>query len=952
MRGLLLSMSENHFAILETRETIFFSREVGKLRQWIVVTAESRADRPVQGLVAIEAGGEEVITQLDIVPGVREYCCYATVLWPDRPPTSQALVRLVAGGQVVESMACVGHHRPWTVYLLSDACSDYIWVYGSEQACRADDAALTEAEMTAAEATRHSLASDCNHYNMVHAREVEFYLERYPEQAGRLFDHIRQGTITLNPIFNMCLTCDASLEELIRQLYPARAWARRYGLDIGYANHQETPTIAWAMATVLAGSGVGHLVKSILPYECPWAARLEEPPVFAWEGPDGSRILVRWRTVDYVEGKFVLQDLRATDEAIHDVLIPRYERLGERYPLSAVALVGCYGDLSPQHKDLPAKKTATIIEYNARGWEYPKLVNASHKQFWDDVDRQIVEQGIQVPVYRGDYGASWDAWPASLAHDFAAWRRAQERAGVADKLVAVLCCLEHGWYEAHRGQLTQGWTNLVYLADHAWNGANEANRALNASLRRQWQSAANQAFDAVIDDGLEALGRRIPTGDGSQIMVFNGLSWPRTAPVSFPGIETGSRVVDVATGEQMPAQVVEQGGQSVLWFEARDVPSVGYRVFALQPDEGQSQSEGGDWKSECCRLEGSFYAVELSPVTGGIVSLYDKVRGKELVDPHSPYHLNQCLYLSDGVEHTSRMVSVELGPCGPVFGQLVVRAALKNTEVTTTITLYTNLNRVDIRNELEKLPSTEKQELDFAFPFLVPGRQYRFEAPGAIITPAADQRPGSGQAVNAVRHFVDVFNEEFGVTLSQADSGLVEFGHRTTGEDPLEPDPDNSTVLALALENCIDWSEAIRDQTGVTHFVFRYSLCGHGGGFDPAAAVRFGWEDNNELETLVLPPGQRGDLPADGHGFLGVTPSNVIVTSLKVAEEEGLIVRLWECAGLDTMACLHFSGLGRLWSVRQTDLLERDGDVLAADEGLIEVPVPKCGLVTVRLVLE
>src|SRR5205823_87111 len=203
-------------------------------------------------------------------------------------------------------------------------------------------------------------------------------------------------------------------------------------------------------------------------YECPWARRLEEPPMFAWEGPDGSRVLVRRRNEDYVEGDFVLRDLRATNTALHDEIIPRYEGLGDRYAFNAIALVGCYGDLDrTPHADMPAKKVATIAAYNAQGWAYPKLVNASHKQFWDDVDAQVAARQLQVPVYRGDYGIGWEAWPASLAHDFAAWRRAQERAGTADKLAAILSHLEPGWYAAQRQHLAQGWMNLIHLTDHA-----------------------------------------------------------------------------------------------------------------------------------------------------------------------------------------------------------------------------------------------------------------------------------------------------------------------------------------------------------------------------------------------------------------------------------------------------------------------------------------------------
>ncbi len=935
-------------AIVETRETLFFSHEAGRLCQWIMVTIESRLEQSTPGSVTITAGGEEVTTALEVMPGVSEYRCYAPALWPERAPASQAPVRLVAAGHTVTATTSVGHHRPWTVYVLSDDCTDYTWVYGSEQEMRADDAELTEAELRAAEETRDYSDENRNRYNMAVGRQVEFYLERFPQHRERLFDHIRRGNVTLNPFFNMSLTGDMSLEELIRQFYPVRAWALEEGLDIRCANHQETPAITWAMATILAQSGIPYLVKGNLPYECPWAARYQEPPIFLWEGPDGSRVLYRRRNTDYVEASFLLRDLRATNTALHTQTIPAYEELGERYPFSAIGLVGCYGDLSAHTRELVAKKVAGIVAYNMQGWEYPRLVNASHRQFWEDIQAQIDARDITVPVYRGDYGIGWEAWPASLARDFAGWRRAQERAGTADRLAAILSRLDPCWYESHRERLREGWMNLIYLADHAWNGANGPNIELNARLRRRWQLAANEAFDHVIADGLAALGKRVPTGSGQEVLVFNGLGWPRTGLVRAPGIQPGARIVDVATGQAMPTQAAEEQGQPVLWFEARDVPSIGYRTFSIEP-ASEPAIPASPFLVGPNRLEGPFYALEVSPVTGGIVSLYDKVRGRELVDPRSPYHLNQCLYLSEGVEHTPRTADVTAGPCGPLFARLAVRAALKNTRLTTTITLYANLDRVDITNELDKVPTAEKQELDFVFPFQVPQRQYRLEAPGSIIDPERDLLPGAGHAAYPVRHFVDVFNAEFGVTLSQADSGIVELGHRTTAEDPLGPDPTNSTVLAMALDNIMDWNEANRNQGGQSHFVFRYSLRGHGPGFDPVAAVRFGWEDNNPLEAIQLPAGQAGELPAAAHSFLQVAPDSAILTTFKVAEEEGLIARVWECAGTAREATLTVSGLGAVQGACQTDLLERDSHALAVQDSRVTVPVRRRGLATVRL---
>ncbi len=168
----------SYIAVLQTRETIFFSYEGRKLRQWIMATIENRSGQSVQGAAVIEAGGEEVITKLLIEPGVQEYRCYAPVLWHRYPAVSDAPMRLTVGENVATSTTSVGTYRPWKVYLLSDVCTDYTWGYSDEESLRRDDAELTEAEIALAEATKQSPESNRNHYNLVHAREAEFYLER------------------------------------------------------------------------------------------------------------------------------------------------------------------------------------------------------------------------------------------------------------------------------------------------------------------------------------------------------------------------------------------------------------------------------------------------------------------------------------------------------------------------------------------------------------------------------------------------------------------------------------------------------------------------------------------------------------------------------------------------------------------------------------------------------
>lgn len=962
----------NSITVLETKETLFFSRQAGVLRQWIEVKLNSELMEPVDCRAMLEAGGQVVVTSLTVHPGKAGYRVYAPVLWPSYSPEEQAALSLEFAHEVVHAICPVGHHRPWVVYVLSDVCTDATWVYDSYEAARKDDADLTAAELALAEATRSSTEPGRNRYNLVHALELEYFEEFYPERVDQLVEAMRRNEITLNPFYNMTLSMNVSLEEQIRLFYKAREWAVKNDIDMRYANHQETPSIAWDMAGILAGCGVEYLVKGILPYECPWTARLEEPPVFVWEGPDGSRIKMRRRNSDYAEGQFLVEGLAKTNRGVHERVIPEFEAWGDRYPFNAIGMVGCYGDLMVaqpgklQSRDFPPLKASSIARYNAQGWEYPRLVNGSHHQFWSDLERQMGERGINLEVYRGDYGVGWDTWPACLAFDAAGWRRAQERSAIADKLAVILFQLNPARLNELRPGLISGWKNLKMLADHAWNGSNDLNRALNARLRREWQTAANADFDQVVTYGMQVLAAHVPSRRDENLLAFNSLGWRRDglARVKNPG--DGKKVVDPQSGASLPAQVDPASGDLV--FLAQEVPALGYRTFRIE--DGAVDAEKLPWQFGSNSLEGPFYTVEVSPVTGGITRLYDKSRQKELVDSSSAYHLNQCLYFLDGsidrnqpypllhppkagvgIELTPVSAQVEKGPCGPLSSALVVTSQMKDFQLTSTITLYAHLDRVDIRNELTKKATEERQQIDFTFPFNVPDREFRIEQPGVILDPEKEMRPGAGLSAAVVRHFVDVFNNQYGVTMSIEDSFTIQFGHRTTCEDPMSLDP-SATLFAMVMGNIYDSNEAVRDQAGIERFTFRFSLQGHRGGFDAAQAVHFGWEGSNPLEIIAMAPGQEGLLPELGGSFVSVEPETVILSSMKVAEEEGVIARLWECSGAHEKALIGFDIAGMPKSAKLTDHLERDRHQLDSKDGFVVAPLKPRGVSTVRFVWE
>ena len=132
-------MQDNSLAVISCQETVFF-RHVAepdvadaepRLCQLVLITIANRGPVPIAGRVTIAAGGHEAVTRLEIASGVGEYACFGPTLWPHQSPESAAPVRLDAEGTVIEAATPLGYHRPWTVFLLSDTCTDCTWVYDS-----------------------------------------------------------------------------------------------------------------------------------------------------------------------------------------------------------------------------------------------------------------------------------------------------------------------------------------------------------------------------------------------------------------------------------------------------------------------------------------------------------------------------------------------------------------------------------------------------------------------------------------------------------------------------------------------------------------------------------------------------------------------------------------------------------------------------------------------------
>jgi hypothetical protein len=808
----------------------------------------------------------------------------------------------------------------WNLYATNDNCPDYTWGLTEEQTRQAF-ADIVRSHLDEMNRTDGQEPWNQDRYNMAVTQEAICFVEKYPEREAELVRRIKEGRIFVSPFLCNSLWAFHSTECAIRVLYPARRLETQWRIPIDVAEHIEEPSLPWGMASILAGAGIRWLSLPFYNYDSTFA-RLTNPPLFALEGPDGSRVRVildPWASnkASYTQGASILRK----PASIMEEWLPHYTGLGEVYPYRAILASGTHGDIAPHSGSQTPEFAQAIIKYNATAGSHPRLINATVPQFCEVIDHS----GASLPTLRGSFGHSWDLWPVSLAKYAADLRETERMYLAAETLLAVAACDQPAILDATGKDRERAEWYWAMLSDHAWNGTNAQNKRHNAQLRKQWSEGFTDLATKLRAQGWAAAGL-VP--DAMAVAVFNSLSFPRRGVVCVPVGQDVNSVAD--EGRLIPCQIVQEDRDRVLHFVSPEVPAFSFKRFELRREQARaaelSVTTGG--------IENRYYRLTIDQRTGGIASLVHKASGQELCAPGSR-SLGQTVFF-DGREHTLQDVKTAVAAQGPVLARLRITGSVEGIEVTHYVTLYAELAHVDFDVRIHKPVSTQEQRLCQVFPILREGAELRIETPGAVIRPRpqpqGDLLPGADTRRFAVQGFVEAsVPGGLGVTIASLDAFALRLD--------LEP------LTFEALGNDQNYREVTQDQDGVTEFRYRYTLRAHTGGYENAQAVTW---SRSVATPLVAATGAIAKERAT-HRAIGLDPSRAIATCLKPAAGDtakGLILRLWETGGKADAVRVDVNGYSR--AIR-TDLLERDQEELPISAGHVEVRTNPYGFSSVRL---
>ncbi|HUS63991.1 MAG TPA: glycoside hydrolase family 38 C-terminal domain-containing protein [Kofleriaceae bacterium] len=706
-------------------------------------------------------------------------------------------------------------------------------------------------------------------------------------------------------------------EAFVRQgLYGQRYLREKLGVTARVGYNPDAFGHAATLPQILRKSGIDRYC-----FLRPNHAERELPArLFAWEGPDGSRVTTFRIPYEYC--------------APGDDIEAHIRRCAGELDAAPGDLMCFYG--VGNHGGGPTIANLAQIRRLDGADGLPALSFSTPDRYFDEAEAR----GGELPVVRGEL--QYHARGCFAVHSgVKRWNRQAEAAlGVAERLGEVARQVADA---PVREDLARAWKGVLFnqfhdiLAGTSLEAAYDDARDLHGEAMAIAARATNHA--------VQALAWRIgidPAPGGKPIAVFNPHAWASRVLVEldYGGLRDGQVLVD-DEGRRVAFQVVRSGATVATWRKrlafVAELPPLGWRVYRVVPGEAARGAEpSSDLEVSEGRMSNALVALALDAGSGGPRSLVDRRSGRELLA--GPARAVVYDDPSDTWSHGVRRYDRALGAFDVVRVRVVergpVRAALRVESVWGASTLVQEYSiaagdpRVEVRATVDW--REKRKVLKLRFPTCVAAETATFEAPYGFVerTAGGDEEPGhawldvsSGSAglslLNDSKYSFDVAGGDIGMTVLRSPI----YAHH----DPLVPEEDG-------VYRYID--QGPQD--------FTYALLPHGGSWRAAGTVRRAAELNARAIPLVETY-HAGPLALRGSA-VSVDHDAVMVSVLKRAEDgDDLVVRAVECHGGPAEARIRLEGWGRTidarfgpceiktWRVprdraqpvRETDLIER-----------------------------
>jgi alpha-mannosidase len=791
-------------------------------------------------------------------------------------------------------------------------------------------------------------------YTQSAAAYSEWMCEKYPAICQEIQERVKQGRWEM--VGGMWIEPDLNMpdgESLVRQLLIGKRYFRdKFGVDVRIGWNPDSFGYNWQLPQIYKKSGIDYFVTQKMD----WNDTNHLPfKLFWWQSPDGSKVLTYFPH-DY--------DLGIEPEPLAKDLAQARERNPGLPEMMHLFGIGDHGG-GPTRAMLDAG-----VHWTNPNLVYPKTFFGAAQGFFTDVEgkldsgnspvwnyKTIAGGSTQLPTPR-DGMVSLPTWNDELYFEYhrgVFTSQADHKRNMRESEVWMLDAEKYSsiaWLAGlpyPSATLTEAWKKVLFNQFHDL-AAGSGIGVIYKEAQRDYDMVrftAGEASAAALTDIAARVDTRAPVGT-IPVLVFNSLAWQRTDVVELAvqmpnSAKEGVSVVD-AQNHLLPSQVmsIDAATNTVhLLVEPQSIPSLGYSVLRVTPGRRNPPS---DLVAHDLTLENSALRVVVDPKTGCISSLFDKQTqfesvaagacGNEMIAfADNPKQYDAWNIDADFEKSFTRLDSadsVQLIEHGPLRAIIRVTRTWQHSKFVQDITLYANLDRVDVVNDIDWHESHVL--LKAAFPLAASSDHATYEIPyGSIERPTT--RNNSWETA------------KFEVpALRWADLGDNSHGFSLINDSKYGYDAKDN-VLRISLLRSPTWPDPDADRE---RHHFTYSLYPHAGDWKQALTVRRGYELNAKLKVFPVSP-HTGTAPAE-QSFVSFSQDNVVLTAVKKTEDgDALLFRFYEWAGKNSEVQLTVPAGAK--SAQLTNLIEQpEGSPLTlSPDGKLTIPVHPFEIVSVRV---
>ena len=798
------------------------------------------------------------------------------------------------------------HAQQERIYIAPDDHTDYVWT-GDEETYRQAILQMTDYYLDLTDKTANEPKDFQSRWNLDGSIWMWIWENnRDQKQIDRLVSRLRDGHFSMPLTFAVSTYGGMPTEAVLRGMYYTGSVERRYGLTFPMAIAMEDQTLPNGLGALWAGAGAKYSWRGI----CGCATKMgpiifQQRPheIYWWKGPDDSKILMKWYSIHnefrrkgaYFPGTY----LEARDpSAENDISFLKNPSFSANYPYHIYGFFGEGGDnLSTMNDNFV--RAAKALSRPGR-----EVIVSNEEDFFHNFEEHY---GSKLPTVSGSFGNEWDMYSASMQEVSSSVRRATEKLRSAEALETLISLKEPDYPKQFIEARDRAWTSYGLFWEHDWTADSHT---LPRSIRSDWQRRTAKNITSYVNElsssSVQALGTLIIShGAQPRYFVFNPLNWVRTdvADLPYEGPED-IHVLDLTTGSVVPSQFANapaDNGTSrrVLRILAKDVPSVGYKVFEVEPGKGADVLT--TLKAADGSIENQNYRLQLSG-RGAIQSLVDKrLAGREIAATIDGRSLND-LGTGGG--------TVTIKNSGPVSITLQAKTNLPVPH-TTEVTLFDHSDRIEIRNEIT---ANFADVETWAFSFNLRSPDVWHEEIGAInharVQPEGDYAAAFSRLDwLTLNHFVAMSGSDgVGITLSNSDDAFMKLGHSNITDGKSDLDITTPQISVLAGGQVDGPSLGIPAQGGDSFFLQRFALRVQDK-FNAASSMRFALEDQNPFVAGRVTGGNA--YPETKFSLLSTTKPDALLWTLKPAEDgidKGFVTRFWNMSAQPEMFTVSVNG--------------------------------------------